>query len=256
MPTGRAGSRRIRFDSDAVVDAAADQPGARFRFDERHFVQSPARGADKRLASRWVRRSIRRSRIDASAADSLSSRGLRALVSVAGMLAELSIAVLAILAWVWRVPRVVPRQQTAGRMPPPVDLAVNQLPSGAEFAPLVSRLASQTRLHRIIDSFIDSLAIRLTPMQSELDSEGVEALSQSAHWLKGSAGSVGFDTVTEPARELERCALDNDRAGASLATGQIMHMAERMERVTADAALTALRPPFTGHSVHRAETEA
>jgi len=45
-------------------------------------------------------------------------------------------------------------------------------------------------------------------MRTCVETQDHEHLSQLAHWLKGSAGSVGFDDFTEPAKHLEDAAKD------------------------------------------------
>ncbi len=127
---------------------------------------------------------------------------------------------------------------------------------GSDSAPIVSRLANQPRLHRVIHGFISSLTARLAQMQVELDTHRLDALSQSAHWLKGSAGSVGFDAFTDLARELERCTADNDHDGAKNAFAMIMQLATRIQRPTLDDAEVATSETRTRTSVALSRSEA
>ena len=93
---------------------------------------------------------------------------------------------------------------------------------------ITSRLANQPRLHKIVTSFVDNLPKRIAQMQTELLNERLEDLAASAHWLKGSAGSVGFDDFTEPARTLEESAKADDLAAAQVAMAAIMSLAQRV----------------------------
>ena len=42
-----------------------------------------------------------------------------------------------------------------------------------------------------------------------------EELARKAHWLKGSAGTMGFHEMTEPALQLERHATAEDATGVA-----------------------------------------
>ena len=66
-------------------------------------------------------------------------------------------------------------------------------------------------------------------MQEEILEERMDDLAGSAHWLKGSAGSVGFDSFTEPARTLEEYAKAGDLAGAQVAMAEIVLLAIRIQ---------------------------
>ena len=61
-------------------------------------------------------------------------------------------------------------------------------------------------------------------------------LASLAHWLKGSAGSVGFDSFTDPAAVLERFALDGDGEGAREQLLLVLDMASRIEMTERDSA--------------------
>ncbi|MGH1360548.1 MAG: ATP-binding protein [Burkholderiaceae bacterium] len=97
-----------------------------------------------------------------------------------------------------------------------------------QLSPLRSRLETQPRLHPIIQSFVDQLPDRITQMQTELLDEQLESLAGSAHWLKGSAGSVGFDTFTEPSRTLEEAAKAGDLSTCQLAMADLISQADRI----------------------------
>ena len=81
--------------------------------------------------------------------------------------------------------------------------------------PLVSRLAGNARLHKIILKFIDSLEEKNQMMQNAIAAGNLDELASLAHWLKGAGGMVGYDEFTEPAGALEEYAksgqLDNAR---------------------------------------------
>ena len=72
--------------------------------------------------------------------------------------------------------------------------------------PIVSRLAGNPRMQRLVDQFLARLADEQAAMQAAWEGGDLDKLALSARWLKGSGGTVGFDVFTEPARELEACA--------------------------------------------------
>jgi len=69
---------------------------------------------------------------------------------------------------------------------------------------IVSRLADNSRLHRAIGLFVETLDKKIGLMEQALAEENFAGLSLQAHWLKGSAGTVGYDIFTQPAIELEK----------------------------------------------------
>ena len=77
-------------------------------------------------------------------------------------------------------------------------------------------------------------------MHAAMASADFTALAGLAHWLKGSAGSVGFDAFTEPAKLLEAAANASDRASCQNCMAQIDRLASRIEAPSRDR--SALRP--------------
>jgi PAS domain S-box-containing protein len=76
--------------------------------------------------------------------------------------------------------------------------------------PVVSRLGTDPRFEPVIIKFVDKLVkegVKLNEVHSARDFEGI---SRWAHWLKGAAGTVGFDDFTEPAKRLEQAAAEGD----------------------------------------------
>ncbi len=70
--------------------------------------------------------------------------------------------------------------------------------------PLISRLASMPRLLPAVQKFTARLDDQLNAMDVALKARDFEELAALAHWLKGAAGTVGYDAFTEPAVELEQ----------------------------------------------------
>ena len=73
---------------------------------------------------------------------------------------------------------------------------------------------------------MEKLQSRLEEMQQALDEERFDELAGYAHWLRGTAGSVGFSVFTEPANELESAA----RSGLAGPAGNCMETLWEMKR--------------------------
>jgi len=82
--------------------------------------------------------------------------------------------------------------------------------------PIISTLAAQNPKFAVIAAqFVEKLDEQLPLMQAQLDAQEFEALAKSAHWLKGSGGTVGYPQFKTPALELEIAAKAFDEATAS-----------------------------------------
>ena len=91
-------------------------------------------------------------------------------------------------------------------------------PGGA--APLVSALAADAEIARLLDGFVGRLPERLGAMERALGARDLVGLADLAHQLKGAATGYGFPTITEAAAELEAVAAargEVERALAALA---------------------------------------
>ncbi|MEZ5657473.1 MAG: Hpt domain-containing protein [Burkholderiaceae bacterium] len=106
--------------------------------------------------------------------------------------------------------------------------AAARMPTGE--SPLQSRLAGVSRLRPIIDGFVDRLPERIAAMRQAHDRGDLEEVAGHAHWLKGSAGSVGFDAFTEPSAKLERAAKNGDLALVDQSMNDILALAERVRK--------------------------
>ena len=100
---------------------------------------------------------------------------------------------------------------TAPALPPasPVPALASE-DTQADSGPLLSRLANRPRLHNSIRKFTSRLAEQLDAMDAAWQARDLSALAALAHWLKGAAGTVGYDAFTEPSTELESRIERND----------------------------------------------
>ncbi len=91
-----------------------------------------------------------------------------------------------------------------------------------------SRLEGHARLHRTIAAFARKLEQQLPLMQQAWRAGDRKTLAELAHWLKGSAGTVGYDEYTEPAKKLEKIAREGDLSHA----GALIEQLKQMSRLT------------------------
>jgi signal transduction histidine kinase/CheY-like chemotaxis protein/HPt (histidine-containing phosphotransfer) domain-containing protein len=96
-------------------------------------------------------------------------------------------------------------------------------------APVRSRLAANSRLHSAITKFGARLREQLIAFEQAFASRDFEQLAQLAHWLKGAAGTVGYDDFTEPAARLEECALNRETAELASLLAELRSLADRLE---------------------------
>jgi signal transduction histidine kinase/CheY-like chemotaxis protein len=87
---------------------------------------------------------------------------------------------------------------------------------------------SDEEIREIVLEFLDTLDSKVVEMQLAWDAGDMEALSQLAHWLKGSAGTVGFNCFTAPAGELESVAKVGDTFKASMPLKTICDLKRRV----------------------------
>ena len=128
-------------------------------------------------------------------------------------------------------------EATSGAVAGAADTPLVQAPSvaapapgaaAAQAMPIESRLAAKQRLVPVIQRFALQLQLKTDAALEAQQCGDYAALARFAHWLAGSAGTVGYDTFTEPARRLEQCALQGDAAGSAAACAQVLAMATRV----------------------------
>ena len=107
-------------------------------------------------------------------------------------------------------------------------------------APVISRLAEHPRLRGVVRKFGLQLGERLAVIEEAQACLDYEQLAQLGHWLKGAAGTVGFDDLTEPARALEQAAKNCDPTQVAAAVSAVRDLAQRLV-IPDDAAAAPLQ---------------
>lgn len=100
----------------------------------------------------------------------------------------------------------------------------------AEKAPVVSILQSNPKYHAIIVRFIDKLGEQLEELNAAIVNKNFEDLAELAHKLKGSAGTVGFYSFTEPFHNLEVASGAKDLATIQRVMSIIEAMYKRIDK--------------------------
>ena len=69
-----------------------------------------------------------------------------------------------------------------------------------------SRLAADPDLGELVDLFVQTMPDRISTLDTQAKSRDWSQLAETAHQIKGAAGSYGFDQITAPAARLEAAA--------------------------------------------------
>ena len=109
----------------------------------------------------------------------------------------------------------------------------------SEAGPIRSRLADDARLRPAVRKFATRLDERLPVIKRAYRAGNYPELSALAHWLRGAAGTVGYDAFAEPAFALEQAANASDAATCAKELRQIEEMAVRIVVPSEDVMVAA-----------------
>ena len=82
--------------------------------------------------------------------------------------------------------------------------------TSAQTQPVYSKYGDDPDLGELVEMFVDEMPGRLESLKSQFDSSDWDELKRTAHQLKGSAGSYGFDQLSPYAARLEATLLDGE----------------------------------------------
>lgn len=97
----------------------------------------------------------------------------------------------------------VPRQKPGNKV-------VRKVQSGTRPPVMSSLPLDDPEFRQIVLGFLPRLQEQLAEMDVAWRRRDLDALARLAHWLKGAAGTVGFDAFTKPAQSLEKRAKGGD----------------------------------------------
>jgi len=128
-----------------------------------------------------------------------------------------------------RLPELTRPLPSAGRPAPGASAVGDEAPQAGR--PLVSRLAGVSpRLRAIADKFVDRLEEKLAEMEQSRRACDFDALVDFAHWLRGAAGTVGFDAFTGPAEAFKAHARARSADEVDASIREILALAARVTR--------------------------
>lgn len=100
----------------------------------------------------------------------------------------------------------------------------------ADTTPIYSSLPMKNEKFReLVGQFVERLDEQLGNMDQACADSNHEELTKLGHWLKGSAGSVGFHDFTLPAADLEDAAREGDDQRISVRLEELRHLFNRIE---------------------------
>ncbi|TVO53273.1 hybrid sensor histidine kinase/response regulator [Denitromonas halophila] len=109
--------------------------------------------------------------------------------------------------------------------------------------PVRSRLEANPRLHSVIGKFIQRMHEQLPRIEAAHRAADFTELAGLAHWLKGAAGTVGFDDFTEPATELEAAAKAGNNSDCQRWINRIGALTRQMTPAGSTIDITPSRAP-------------
>lgn len=114
--------------------------------------------------------------------------------------------------------------------------------AAAAASPVISALPYEDADYReIIEDFRVELAVKLAEMDACCDRNDLDSLARVAHWLKGTAGTAGFDHFTIPAIRLERYA----KAGNANSVREALNVVVGLAQLIQSTVETAAKPSTT-----------
>ena len=102
--------------------------------------------------------------------------------------------------------------------------------------PVRSRLENNPRFHRAIRSFAQTANERATAIKDAYENRDFQSIMQHAQWIKGSAGSIGFDDFNEVAATLEQAADTQNSETVERLTPELLALIANIELPVANVA--------------------
>jgi len=101
-------------------------------------------------------------------------------------------------------------------------------------APVVSILQSNPKFRPIIKKFVHKLALQLLDIQTNIEQQDFQELVDIAHKLKGSSGTVGFYSFTDPFSKMELAAKAKDMQGIRTQLELVDALYQRIDKSSLD----------------------
>ncbi len=124
--------------------------------------------------------------------------------------------------------RPVPEQQS------------DQQSACSDESPIYSRMGDSEKLGPIVEKFITRVHEQFSVMERACKDGDFEELADLAHWLKGSGGTVGFDQLSEPAKQLEENAKSRSQNACD---GDLLQIKSIIKRLRCGTAIASAEHP-------------
>jgi HPt (histidine-containing phosphotransfer) domain-containing protein len=102
---------------------------------------------------------------------------------------------------------------------------------------------SNPRFRGIVEKFLTRLKDKMADIDDAWDRRDYDELNRLGHWLKGSAGSLGFGDFIEPARVLEQFASEQDDTSLPGAIQALHSIHDRLAMQTKPKKPTVIEMP-------------
>lgn len=93
-----------------------------------------------------------------------------------------------------------------------------------------SKMMGDSRFQPLIKKYLKRLPSQFATLDYAVGENDLEAVADWAHWLLGTAGTLGFNEFTEPAATLQRLARTGQSEGIDLQVRIIKILSDRIER--------------------------
>ena len=134
---------------------------------------------------------------------------------------------------VWKLSDYLPVDLTSDDAPGVSSASTDRSSSPVATSPEAARLRStlpydDEDYREIIEDFIAIAVTRTAEAATSLSKSDWTELKNYAHWLRGTAGTAGFESFSIPAQKLETAALANDFASATAAFANVTGLVDRL----------------------------
>jgi two-component system, sensor histidine kinase len=113
------------------------------------------------------------------------------------------------------------------------DLSVSQADQASIFSTLPT---DDPEFREIVAEFIERLQPRVYTIRQVADAKDFAELARLAHWLKGAGGTAGFPVLTQPARQLESLAKDQQCDEIEATVKELVDLVQRIRLAPAEPA--------------------
>jgi CheY-like chemotaxis protein len=121
--------------------------------------------------------------------------------------------------------------EALGEAPPAASGTSSGAGAAQAGAAIVSKLPlDDADFREIVDEFVTRLEEKLAALRTAWNAGDEAEIANIAHWIKGAAGTAGFDEFTQPAARLDGCARHGPGDQLALHIRQLEELSGRIQR--------------------------